>query len=430
MNENFPVLLKSFCILFFSALIIPVETFSQGALDSITEKDTREILGYLSSDKLKGRVDFSNGQLQAAEYISNTFERYRLEPYQGATGYYHPFATFDDFKKKLTPNNIIWNGRKLPEAQFYYSHFLPEIKKLNLEHFRVVEVKDTLHPHIVSAYMKDSIPMLVWFGEAAVIDSTAKHCLFMLQEVRHKKILIVRHPQPPQKLSIEADKEYKSNVLFNIAGKITGTSKAREIVIFSAHYDHISKSPDGHTGHFNGANDNASGVTALLQLAKYFSITGPRERTLLFIAFSGEERGLLGSRVFAEQVNPDRIACVVNIEMIGRNTAAGKNAFYVTGQDKSNLAEILAGNLEGTGVGIVNEPREKRDLFMRSDNYPFYRKKIPAHSIMCSDDDEPCYHQPCDDAGTIDFPNMTTIIRSIAIAVGVLVDGIQTPVLR
>jgi hypothetical protein len=418
---------RSAILCFFGALILSVKLYSQPNPDVIAEKDSREIMSFLASGKLKGRADFSNGQVKAAEFIGNYFGECGLEPFKDAAGYYHPFATTELYEKKLAPNSISWNGKDLTPEQYYYSYSLPELKKLYIENFRVIEVRQSLSPEMMGNFAQDNRPLLIWFAETALIDSITRSSLNQLTKLRHKKVLVVRHGSPPKKIIVEVDSFYKGNILFNIAGVLPGKSRAREIVIFSAHYDHVTKNPFGQYGVFSGANDNASGVTALLQLARYFSLLGPQERTILFVAFSGEERGLLGSTVFAEQVNPDGIACVLNIEMVGRHNVAGEDAFMVTGQNKSDLADLLSRRLPGTGVKIIPAPKVRDDLFMRSDNYPFYRKRIPAHSIMCSDDEDPCYHQACDTAGNIDYPNMTRIIRSIAVAVGGIVDGTETP---
>ena len=96
---------------------------------------------------------------------------------------------------------------------------------------------------MIGDYFTDNIPMLIWFSENPVVDSVTRRSLVMLKEVHHKKILIVKHAQRPKKIVIEADPFYKNNILFNIVGMIPGKSRAREIVIFSAHYDHISSNP-------------------------------------------------------------------------------------------------------------------------------------------------------------------------------------------
>ncbi len=91
------------------------------------------------------------------------------------------------------------------------------------------------------------------------------------------------------------------------------------------------------------------------------------------------------------------------------------------------MRQIFKTNLSSTSVRIVNDPDERKQLFKRSDNFHFALKGIPAHSIMCSDDDEECYHQPCDDAQRIDIKNMTEIIKAIAIAAHSIIMGKATP---
>ncbi len=213
-----------------------------------------------------------------------------------------------------------------------------------------------------------------------------------------------------------------SAVLKNVIGMLPGDKYPDEAVIFSAHYDHV-KGKEIH----NGANDNASGTSAVLMLAKYFAMRKDNERTLVFCLFAGEELGLLGSTAFAQIVRPETIKAVINIEMIGATNRTGKNAFFLTGDHYSNMKKILAKNLTGTNVKIKKEGADENFLFRRSDNYPFAKLGVPAHTIMCSDDNDPCYHKPCDDAERIDSENMTRIIQAIAIASRSIISGIDTP---
>jgi hypothetical protein len=219
-------------------------------------------------------------------------------------------------------------------------------------------------------------------------------------------------------------------VLLNVVGLLPGKTRPHEAVLFSAHYDHIGiNEPEDSDNIYNGANDDASGTVAVLALAHYFSRKGDNARTLIFCAFSGEELGLLGSHAFVKAINPGMIKAVINIEMIGQTKAVGKNSFFVTGAPLSDMASILEKNLAGTGVTIKPDPDPEKKLFQRSDNYPFAKKGIPAHSIMCSDDGDPCYHKPCDEYSRIDVANMTTIIRAIARASKGMIDGADTPLL-
>ncbi len=211
-------------------------------------------------------------------------------------------------------------------------------------------------------------------------------------------------------------------VLLNVIGVLQGKTKPEEVIIFSAHYDHVGiEAGEIH----NGANDNASGTAAMLALAAYFSARNDNERTIIFCAFSGEELGLWGSTFFAPNLIAEKVIAVINIEMIGR-TSVGKNAFFITGAQYSDLSKIIENALKGKAK-IKREPDSSKQLFKRSDNLPFALKGIPAHSIMSSDDSEPCYHQPCDDVKRLDVSNMINIIKAIAIGTESLINGTDTP---
>jgi Zn-dependent M28 family amino/carboxypeptidase len=218
------------------------------------------------------------------------------------------------------------------------------------------------------------------------------------------------------------------HILLNVIGVIPGKSKPKELVIFSAHYDHMGviKEWGNKDSIMNGANDNASGTAALLSLAHYYSLRMDNERTLVFCAFAGEELGLKGSAVFAGRMKPETIKAVINIEMIGR-TNLRQRAFFITGANYSNLDVIMKRNIPKKTVRIVHEPSDSKGLFSRSDNYSFARLGIPAHSIMSSDDDDACYHQVCDELERIDFENMVQIIKAITQGCQTIITGEDTP---
>ena len=209
---------------------------------------------------------------------------------------------------------------------------------------------------------------------------------------------------------------------------LPGRSKPNEIILLSAHYDHEGVFRRGRKKDsiMNGANDNASGTTALLALANYFAKRHDNERTILFCAFSGEELGLLGSKNFVEENETGSIIAGINIEMIAI-PQYGKNDVFITGFYESELPAMLKKNLEKTNVKVKDGPSEEKQLFRRSDNFSFVKEGVPAHSIMSSDDDDKCYHQPCDELDRVDIPHMTTVIQAIAEAAGPLIRGEQTP---
>ncbi len=243
-----------------------------------------------------------------------------------------------------------------------------------------------------------------------------------------QNVLMVCASYPPDAITLSGVTNYYSNVDYNIAGILPGKSKPEEIILFSAHYDHEGVFQRGKKKDsiMNGANDNASGVAALVTLADYFAQRNDNERTLLFCAFAGEELGMLGSKDFVNYINPESIIAGINIEMIGI-PQYGKNNIFITGYNQSSLPSILEKQLATTPVNVKPGPSEEKELFKRSDNFPFAEKGIPAHTIMSSDDDDKCYHQPCDEIKRINMPHLTTVIKAIADAAQTLIKGEETP---
>ena len=223
----------------------------------------------------------------------------------------------------------------------------------------------------------------------------------------------------------EADEtEYE---LSNVVGMITG-KRTDEFVVFSAHYDHIGIRPGGDDVIANGANDNASGTTAVIELARYFNSQPTPERTLLFVAFTGEESGGLGSRYFSEQLDPDNIVAMFNIEMIGKPAVSGPNTAWITGFERSSFGEILQRAVEGTRYEFYADPYPDQNLFFRSDNATLAQLGVPAHSISTTPIDvDRDYHQVTDHVDTLDLDHMTETIRAIAMAGGTIISGAETP---
>lgn len=403
---------------------------AQNIGDTITVAESRQIINYLSSDKLKGRVNFTEGQIEAADFIRQYFSRLKLKPYSGYLDFYQPFVIEESAAANVTEaNDFFYNGHKLMPEQYYYSYPLPEVNKKYLNEFKVVRMVEKLDAHTLRKYMQDSTPLLFWWMDHGDVSTMIMDSVPEILGSAEQRVLLIAAPTLPTSLEIKSNKYFKENVLHNIVAVLPGKSKASEAIIFSAHYDHVAKDMSGRGGLYNGANDNASGVTALLQLAKYYSMLGQQERTIIFIAFAGEELGMFGSKVFTQKIQKEKIVADVNIEMIGRHNKIGKKAIFITGQLVSSLPEIITRNLIGSKISIIPEKSFGKDLFARSDNFSFFKKGIPAHSIMSSDDDDPCYHQLCDDAHSIDVENMTLIIQAISKAVSTLVNGTDTPVL-
>ena len=214
----------------------------------------------------------------------------------------------------------------------------------------------------------------------------------------------------------------------NVIGILPGKSKPNEYVVFSAHYDHLGTVEEGEDKVYNGANDDASGTTAVIALAKYFKELGNNERTIIFVAFTGEEVGGFGSKYFSKSINPDEVVAMFNIEMIGTESKWNKDSAYITGFEKSDFGTILQKNLKGSKFKFYEDPYKEENLFYRSDNATLAAYGVPAHTISTSKmDSEANYHQLSDEVSTLDLDNMTEIIKAIAISSESIINGKDTP---
>jgi Zn-dependent M28 family amino/carboxypeptidase len=232
---------------------------------------------------------------------------------------------------------------------------------------------------------------------------------------------------------------------FNVVAALAGKSKAKELVIFSAHYDHIGTlshtlqhkmpengNPEDGDEIYNGANDNASGISALIHLAKYFAKYPQRERTILFIAFSGEEEGLLGSKVLAEAFNPKVVTAMVNMDMIGRPRNGKDQHPFITGFNQSNLAKVMNKQLHNRASRYGKkyfgpDPFPEDNLYQRSDNFPFAMKGMVAHTIMASAPNDQYYHSLNDEWEKLDYDYLAEVVKAIALATTGLADGSDNP---
>ncbi|GAB2971883.1 M20/M25/M40 family metallo-hydrolase [Mucilaginibacter puniceus] len=217
--------------------------------------------------------------------------------------------------------------------------------------------------------------------------------------------------------------------LFNVAGVIPGKSKPDEYVVFSAHYDHlgIRKYIEGDSI-YNGADDDASGTTAVIALANYFKKINNNERTLIFVAFTAEEIGGFGAQFFSKQLNPDKVVAMFNIEMIGKQAKFGANSAFITGFERSDFGELLQKSLTGTKFKFYPDPYPEQRLFYRSDNATLARLGVPAHTISTVQiDTDKFYHQVTDEVSTLDMNNITSTIKAIALSSRSIVAGEATP---
>jgi len=226
--------------------------------------------------------------------------------------------------------------------------------------------------------------------------------------------------------------KHKEIHLSNLIGVLKGKSKADEYVVISAHYDHlgISSSKDDFNGDlvFNGANDNASGVSAVLALAEHYKALDVNERSILFVAFTAEEAGLLGSSYFGKQINSKNIIAGINVEMIGKESPFGPKTAWLTGFDRSDFGKIVQKNLINSNYSLYPDPYKDFRLFFRSDNASLARLGVPAHTFSTSPMDKDLdYHKVSDEINTLDLFTVSETIKAIAMGILSIIKGDDTP---
>jgi Zn-dependent M28 family amino/carboxypeptidase len=215
----------------------------------------------------------------------------------------------------------------------------------------------------------------------------------------------------------------------NVVGVLPGKSRKDERVIFSGHYDHLGFiKPVSGDSIANGADDDASGTTAVITLARHFKKLKNNERTLVFVAFTAEEIGGYGSKYFSQQLDPNRVMAMFNIEMIGKRSKFGPNTAWITGFNETDFGKILQKNLEGSPYTFYPDPYPDENLFYRSDNATLARQGVPAHSISTDEIDvDKLYHSVDDEFETLDMDSMTNVIRAIARSAASIISGKDTP---
>ena len=215
-------------------------------------------------------------------------------------------------------------------------------------------------------------------------------------------------------LSLQMQTKNTPRYSYNAVGVLAGRNSGPEanVVLLSAHLDHlgIARPVDGDSI-YNGANDDASGTTAVMELAHALAAGPAPQRTIYFVCYGSEELGGLGSTYFREHspVPLDRIAANLEFEMIGnQDPKMPKGKLLLTGWDRSNLGPTLAQH----GALLGDDPYPEQHFFERSDNYPLALKGVVAHTAA-GWGTPPTYHQPNDDLAHLDFQFMTEAIQSL-----------------
>jgi Zn-dependent M28 family amino/carboxypeptidase len=203
---------------------------------------------------------------------------------------------------------------------------------------------------------------------------------------------------------------------WNAVGVLRGSDPktAKKVIMLSAHLDHLGVSentPAGGDAIFNGADDDASGCVAVLELARVLASGKRPKRTIYFICFGSEELGGYGAQYFVAHspVPLSDIVADVTFEMLGRpDSKVPPNTLWLTGYERSTLGPALAKH----GALLVADPHPEQQFFQRSDNYTLALRGVVAHTVS-SFGLHADYHRPSDEISKIDFPFMTRSINSL-----------------
>lgn len=206
---------------------------------------------------------------------------------------------------------------------------------------------------------------------------------------------------------------------YNIVGVVEGSDPElkKEFIVIGAHYDHIGIiNMENGDAIANGANDNASGTTTVLEFARYFGKNKTNKRTLIFTLFSAEEKGLLGAKHLAKKLKDAdlNLYTMLNFEMTGV-PMVGKDYFmYITGYNRSNLAEVSNAYAKENLIGFLPTAKEY-NLYQRSDNYAFHQEfGVPSHTFCTFDfTNFDHYHKVGDEPDIMDFEHMAKVVNKM-----------------
>jgi hypothetical protein len=433
-------------------------TPEQAAINRISADSLRGNLSFLSSDALEGRGTPSKGLDIAAEFIASQFRRARLEPV-GTDGSYFQAAKFVESTPKPESFHLTLKsgGQELELTQVDVR--IRSVKALDFKDVAAITLPDngTVPPIegriVVGAarrYGSESYLSLLESRKPALIVLVGKRRLTagkstFLEDIEKASVPVIRIGNEDAAAAVAARHEFvvsvqmkeparKDVTLENVAGILRGSDPALrdQFVIVTAHYDHLG-ALDAVSGDriYNGANDNGSGTVSVMEIAGALATlpTHPK-RSILFMAFFGEEEGLLGSYYYVRHplVPLKNTIANINLEQMGRTDeqdGAEIGAFAFTGPSYSDLPSFMKPAAKAEGVKTYAK-HDGDQFFERSDNYAFALAGIVAHTVVVAFD-YPDYHGLGDEWQKIDYANMAKVDRGVAAGIVALANSPSTP---
>jgi len=464
--------------LFLFVGILYAQTDKEIAASLITKEKIEGHIYFLASDELKGRATGSDEIKIASQYLANMLRSYGAKTVPGANGYFQdvPFIK----TTAATTRSLSVNGKALSTAPIpiggqnidydgeavFLNYGLDEDYQGKNVKGKVVYIKagsaTATHPQQMFEMVEEKREIAKKYGAKAVVELAninpmiwdfIEHALgedrmtlkddeveennfnyiWMLDPNDEMAQSLAANRKNTAKLTISGIKE-QTIICRNVIAMIEGTDPnlKNEFIIYSGHYDHVGIGKPDATGDsiYNGARDNAVGTTTVLSMAENLA-KYPTKRSALFILYTGEEIGLLGSRYYVE--NPliplEQMVFCFNSDNAGYSDTSIITIFGLgrtTAQDDIKVAATAF------GLTAIEDPAPEQNLFERSDNINFAMKGIPAPTFSMgfrSFDEKinETYHKPSDKAETIDYDYLVKFFKSYVLAGRLIANNPKTP---
>jgi aminopeptidase YwaD len=464
-----------------SVFEVTAQTEIEKVKETISKSDIEGHIYFLADDNLKGRATGSPELKIAASYLANTFRRYGVKP-NPKTGTYYQAVTLksvsppkhayieinsqvitdyallnagamtsnqdaiflnyglaDDYMGKDVKGKVIIVKAGSPEtsdtrAAFELRGSKEKLAKDNgvMAIIELLKTDDNMWSFIDHNFNEPSLT--VDLGEEDKSDGSDITYVWVLDREGKIAEQLTAVTTISSKIAI-GDKQEEAVISQNVIGVVEGTDETlkNEYIIYSAHYDHVGIGEPDETGDtiYNGARDNAVGTTTVLSMAKNLA-KYPTKRSALFILFTGEEKGLLGSSYYVD--NPvlplNQMVYCFNSDNAGYNDTS---LISIIGLTRTTAENNIFSAAETFGLKAIEDPAKEQGLFDRSDNVNFAKKGIPAPTFSLGftsfdGDVTKYYHRPGDESHTLDYDYLLKFFKAYVLAGRKIANDPVTPV--
>lgn len=427
--------------------LVPVLTFAQSKkqrkakekADKITYENIQAHVKYLADDKLEGRRTGSPGEIMAMQYIEERFKNLGLEP-KGSNGYIQEFEINEGKKFSEGENDFVVNGKHLELKKDYFPlaftantkaegtaslalhekgepwfHDVKDIVEDNKTnpHF---DINEALAKEAAAAKQKGATALIVYNSSSSVDniqfnknDTTTAAAIPVVYLTGDGEKSFFSDATDTYDISISTSLTHAVRKARNIIGAVN--YNAPTTIVIGAHYDHLGYGEDGNSldgaGQIhNGADDNASGTAALIELARILQQSKMHNNNYVFIAFSGEELGLFGSKYWLDHPTVNIVPnYMINLDMVGRLDTANRLTIGGYGTSPTWSEAIAKTNTDKLNIKIDSSGSGP------SDHASFYRKDIPVLFFFTNSHSD--YHKATDDWDKINYKGEVEIVNFV-----------------